>query len=153
MIAQCGGSLLDPQPLDEAEDRLAGAGAEHAVEMKRGERRHPGQRRQRQVVGQVLADVIDDPVDALVVLETVAGRHTPEPSPFAAGTPTPTNFGDARLSHYTRDTDERTRDRESGEAPLLRPPTHRSPVRPRQPLTVAVPNRCARSGAGCLCQR
>src|SRR2546427_2720499 len=30
MIAQCGGSLLDAQPLDEAEDRLAGPGAEHA---------------------------------------------------------------------------------------------------------------------------
>jgi len=39
---QDAGRALDPQALDEAEQRLAGDGAEHAMEVKRRERGHAG---------------------------------------------------------------------------------------------------------------
>ena len=73
------GRPLQPQPLDEGEQRLTGDRTEEAVEVEGregGDRRQPGD---RQVVGQVAADVIDHPVDPLLVRRAVARRrHAPE---------------------------------------------------------------------------
>jgi hypothetical protein len=74
---------LEPEALDEPEERLAGDGAEDAVKVKRRERRHLGQGRERQLLAEVLADVIDDPVDPPLVLPTigVSDRAPPSVSP------------------------------------------------------------------------
>ena len=69
------GGLLDPLPLDEAEQRLPGDGPKHPVEVKRREGGHPGQLGQGQGLGEMLADVIDDPVDPLLILEPAVAAH------------------------------------------------------------------------------
>src|SRR5207237_947766 len=60
---------LEAQPLDEGEERLTGHGLEDAIEVEGRERRHPSQLRERQSLGEMPADVVDDAVDAPVVLE------------------------------------------------------------------------------------
>src|SRR5215510_7343400 len=66
---------LEPQALDEREERLAGDRAKHAMEVKRREGRHAGQSRERQLLSQVRADVIDDAVDASHVFLTIPFRE------------------------------------------------------------------------------
>src|SRR5215470_12455379 len=63
---------LEAEALDEREEGLAGDRAEHAMEVKRRESRHPGQGREGQLVAQVRADVIDDSIDPSYVLPTIA---------------------------------------------------------------------------------
>jgi hypothetical protein len=79
MGVQRAGRLLEALALDEAEERLAGDGAEQAVEVKRREGRQARQGRQRQVVGEMLPDMIDDPVDPLLVLEPAGIGHRSDP--------------------------------------------------------------------------
>ena len=66
------GGLLDPQPVDESEQRLSGDRPEHAMEVERGEGGHPGQCRQRQLVGEMAADMIDHAIDTCLVLEPMS---------------------------------------------------------------------------------
>src|SRR5262245_23280688 len=66
---------LEPEALDEREERLAGDRAEHAMEVKRREGRHAGQGCERQLLAQVRADVIDDPVDPSYVFLTIPFRE------------------------------------------------------------------------------
>jgi hypothetical protein len=61
---------LEPEPLDECEQRLVGDRPEDAMEMKRREGGDLGETLEREVLGKVVADVVDDPVDTLLVLET-----------------------------------------------------------------------------------
>jgi hypothetical protein len=56
--------------LDECEERLVGDRPEDTMEMKRREGGDLGEALEGEVLGKVLADVVDDPVDALLVLET-----------------------------------------------------------------------------------
>jgi hypothetical protein len=59
---------LDAHTLDEPEQRLPGDRREHPVEMKRRKRGDPGGVGERQFIREMLADVIDDAVDPLLVL-------------------------------------------------------------------------------------
>ena len=77
------GRLLEALALDEAEERLAGDGPEQTVEVKRGKRGQPGQRPQRQVLGEMRPDVVDDPVDSLLVLEPAGSGHRGDGPPAA----------------------------------------------------------------------
>ena len=72
IVQERAGGLLDPQPVDESEQRLSGDRTEHAMEVERGEGGHPGQCRQRQLVGEMAPDVIDDAIDASLVLEPMS---------------------------------------------------------------------------------
>src|SRR5262249_46104163 len=69
---------LEPQALDEPGERLAGDGPKDAVEVKRRERRDGGEGRECQHLAEMRADVIDDAVDARLVLATVGARHRPD---------------------------------------------------------------------------
>jgi hypothetical protein len=71
-VGERGRRALDAQPLDEAEQRLARDGREHAVEVERREGRHAREVGERQPLREVRTDVVDDAVDAPLVLE--AGR-------------------------------------------------------------------------------
>lgn len=59
---QGAGRSLEPQTLDEAEERLARDSPEDTVEMKRRKRRDSGQLRERKLLGEVGVDMIDNPV-------------------------------------------------------------------------------------------
>src|SRR5262249_11244222 len=72
---QHAGGALEPEALDEREERLAGDRAEHAVEVKRREGRHVGQRRERQLLTEARSDVIDHPIDAPYVFLTIPFRE------------------------------------------------------------------------------
>lgn len=61
---------LEPEPLDESEKRLVGDRPKDSMEMKRREGGDLGETIEGEALGKVLADVIDDPVDAFLVLET-----------------------------------------------------------------------------------
>ena len=61
---------LEPEPLDESEKRLAGDCPEDTMEMKRREGGDLGEPLERELLAKVLADVVDDPVDTLLILET-----------------------------------------------------------------------------------
>lgn len=63
-------SPLEPEPLDESEKRLVGDRPKDTMEMKRREGGDLGETIEGEALGKVLADVIDDPVDAFLVLET-----------------------------------------------------------------------------------
>lgn len=62
---------LEPEPLDESEKRLVGDRPKDSMEMKRREGGDLGETIEGEALGKVLADVIDDPVDAFLVLETI----------------------------------------------------------------------------------
>jgi hypothetical protein len=68
---QCAGRSLQPEALDEGEERLPGDGPEDAMEVERREGRQPGEGGERELLGQVPLDVIDDTVDPLLVFETI----------------------------------------------------------------------------------
>ena len=59
--------LLDPLPLDIGEEGLTGEREEDPMKMERRERRQSGQPAKGQRLGQPLADVVDDAIDALLV--------------------------------------------------------------------------------------
>ena len=79
MTQEGAGRLLDPLAVDELEQRLPGDRGEDPMEVKRRERRHAGEGGKRQLVGQMLADVVDDAVDALLILQAVARRYRSTP--------------------------------------------------------------------------
>jgi hypothetical protein len=62
---------LEPEPLDECGKRLLGDRPEDAMEVKRREGGDLGETLEREGIGKVLPDVVDDPVDTLFVLETI----------------------------------------------------------------------------------
>ena len=84
IVAQDGGCPLDSQPLDEAEQGLAGDGPEYAMEVKRRERGQSRQAGQREVLAQVLAHVVDHPVHPAGVLEPAGASHCPGGYPTVA---------------------------------------------------------------------
>jgi hypothetical protein len=71
----CG--FLDPLALNEFEEGFSGDRVEHPVEVKGRERGDMSQRGERQFLGQMLADVVDDAVDALLVLDPVPSAADP----------------------------------------------------------------------------
>ena len=62
---------LEPEPLDESEQRLVGNRAEDTMEMKRREGGDLGETLESEVLGKVRSDVVDDPIDTLLVLKTI----------------------------------------------------------------------------------
>lgn len=71
---------LEAQPLDEGGQRLAGDGPEDAMEVEGREVPDAGQALERQVLGQMVADVVDDLVYSLLVLGTSGPRGHPLPA-------------------------------------------------------------------------
>ena len=80
-----GGCFLDPLPLDIGEERFAGERSEDTVKMKGRKRRDPGQLGEGQRLAQPPADVVDDAIDALLVL----GSRGVRPAIIAAPSPAP----------------------------------------------------------------
>src|SRR5262249_4930743 len=66
--------LLDPLPLDVGEERLAGEGGEDAVEVEGREGGNAARLGEAQRLAQPRADMVDDPIDALLVFETGGSR-------------------------------------------------------------------------------
>lgn len=60
---------LEPKPLDECEKRLVGYRSKDAMEMKRREGRDVGETLEEELLGKVGADVVNDAVDTVLVLE------------------------------------------------------------------------------------
>ena len=69
VMDQRDGGVLEAEALDESEERLAGDRPEDAMEMKRGERGKPSETVEGKLLGKMGANVVDDPVDAFLVLE------------------------------------------------------------------------------------
>jgi len=74
---------LEPLSLDEGRQCLAGDRPEDAVEVERREQGDPRQALEREILRQVIPDVVDHPVDPLLVLEAVRAR--PHRRPGGAG--------------------------------------------------------------------
>jgi len=70
MVDEHDRGTLKPEPLNECEKRLVGDRPEDAMEMKRREGGDLGETLEGEVLGKVVADMVDDPVDTLLVLET-----------------------------------------------------------------------------------
>ena len=75
MHGQGDGGPLDPQPLDEAEQRLSGGRLEDPVEMEGREGGDARQAREGELLGEMSTNMIDDAVDPLLVLDPVRAGH------------------------------------------------------------------------------
>ncbi len=71
MRGQGDGGPFDPQPLDEAEEGLSGGGLEDPVEMEGREGCDARQAREGELLSEMSTNMIDDAIDALLVLDPV----------------------------------------------------------------------------------